>query len=337
MLLEELSNLCGVSGNENEVRAFILNEIKPYADEITVDTIGNVIALKKGNEKKRIMLDAHMDEVGFIISGITDKGFLKFQCVGGIDPRTILSKRVLIGKNKIIGVIGIKAIHLQKKSERDSAPEIKDMFIDVGAKDKESAEKVINLGDYATFDTKFEYLGKDTVKAKALDDRAGCAVLLDLIKKPVKYDTYFCFTTQEEVGLRGARIAANRINPDIALVIESTTCSDMTDFKPHEKVTIMGKGAAISIMDRRTIVDKDFANKLFNFAKDANINVQYKQSIAGGNNAGAIHLSQNGVKTASISIPCRYIHQAASVASVKDLEAIKKLAEQFLIRIDEVL
>ena len=337
MFLKELTNLSGVSGNEAEVREFIISKIKPYADEITVDTMGNVIVLKKGDSSKKVMLSAHMDEVGFIISEITEKGYLKFKTVGGIDTRTILAKRLRIGKNKVLGVIGMKAVHLQKKSEREQTPEIKELFIDIGAKNKESAEKLINLGDYATFETKFEKFGEDAVKAKALDDRAGCAVLIEAMKNPVRYDTYFCFTTQEEVGMRGARVVANRIKPDIALVVESTSCSDVYGFEPYESVTKLGKGAAVTFMDGTTIVDNAFRKKLFDMAKEANIPVQYKCSTSGGNDAGRIHLSGKGVKTASVSLPARYIHSSASIASLVDLNAVLGLVELFLEKIDEVI
>lgn len=337
MLLKELANLSGVSGNEDEVRKFIISQISPYCDEIKIDSIGNVIALKKGRADKKIMLCAHMDEVGFIISGITDKGFLKFKTVGGIDTRTILAKRVKIGKNAVLGVIGMKAVHLLKKSERDSVPEIRDLFIDIGAKDKESAEKLVNLGDYAVFETEYEELGENIVKAKAVDDRAGCAVLMELIKKQLKYDTYFCFTAQEEVGLRGARLSAYRIKPDIALVVEATTSSDVYGFEPYESVAKVGSGAAVTFADRTTIVENDLRKKLFEMAKEAKIPVQYKCGTSGGNDAGRIHLAGDGIKTAVISLPTRYIHSSASVASLGDLEAVKKLAELFLERIDEVL
>lgn len=337
MLLKELTNLSGVSGNEDEVREFIISKITPYCDGIKTDSIGNVIALKKGNADKKVMLCAHMDEVGFIISEITDKGFLKFKTVGGIDTRTILAKRVKIGKNAILGVIGMKAVHLLKKSERDSVPEIRDLYIDIGAKDRETAEKLVNLGDYAVFETEYEELCENTVKAKAVDDRAGCAVLMELIKKPQKYDTYFCFTAQEEVGLRGARLTAYRIKPDISLVIEATSCSDVHGFEPYESVTKMGAGAAVTFMDRTTIVEDTLRKKIYELAKDAKIPVQYKCSTSGGNDAGRIHLTADGIRTAVISLPCRYIHSCASVASLSDLEAVKNLAELFLERIDEVL
>lgn len=337
MLLKELTDLNGVSGDESEVREFIKSVIKPYADEITVDSMGNLIALKRGNSNKRIMLSAHMDEVGFIISGITEKGFLEFKTVGGIDTRVVISKKVRIGKNKIPGIIGMKAIHLQKRLERESVPEIKEIFIDIGAKDRKTAEEMVQIGDYAAFDTQYEQLGENTFKAKAIDDRAGCAILAELMKKEVKYDTYFCFTTQEEVGLRGARVAAHKINPDIALVIESTTCSDVYGFEKHEHVTSMGGGAAVTFMDRTTIVNRDFYKWLYSIAEENGIKVQFKRSTSGGNDAGRIHLQREGIKTASISVPCRYLHSPCGIASIEDIKAVKSLAELFLDKIDEVI
>lgn len=337
MLIKELCELSGVSGNEGAVREFIKEKITPYADEITVDTMGNLIALKKGDSSKKIMLSCHTDEVGFIISGVTDKGFLEFKTVGGIDTRVIISKKVTVGAGNIPGVIGMKAIHLQKKSERESVPEVSSLYIDIGAKTKDEALDKVKPGDYASFDTSFEKLSKDTFKAKAIDDRVGCAILTELIKNPVKYDTYFCFTTQEEVGLRGARVAAYRIMPDVALVVESTTCNDVYGCDEHEYVTNIGGGAVITFMDRTTIVDKNLRSWLFETAKKENIPVQYKRATAGGNDAGRIHLAGGGIKTASLSVPTRYIHSPAGIASLKDVSAVEKLAQVFMDRIDEVI
>jgi len=340
MLIDEiikLTELSGVSGNEAEVRNYIKLKIPEYADEVYTDSIGNLIALKKGSEQKKVMISAHMDEVGFIVSGINDKGYLEFKAVGGIDTRVILSKKVCIGENKVSGVIGMKAIHLQKSAERENVPEIRDLYIDIGAKDKEGASKLVKLGDYITFCTSSEIIGDDTIKAKAIDDRAGCAILMELMKKPVKYDTYFCFTTQEEVGLRGARTCAYRINPDIALVVESTTCSDVYGSCEHEYVTNMTGGAAITFMDRTTIVENSFRKWLYDIGKNNGIPVQYKRAVAGGNDAGRIHLTKNGIKTASVSIPTRYLHSPCGLCSIKDVEAVKNLSELFLDRIDEVI
>lgn len=338
MLLKTLCELNGVSGNEQAVRNLILEEIRPLADEIQVDSLGNILALKKGKSaEKKVMLAAHMDEVGLIISGITEKGFLEFKTVGGIDTRVLISKKVLVGEDKVPGIIGIKAIHLQEKSERETVPKVKSLYIDIGAKNKEEAEKLVTPGDYAAFDTEFSEFGQGRIKAKAIDDRAGCMVLMNLMHNPCRYDTYFCFTVQEEVGLRGAQVAARRIQPDIALVLEATTCSDVFASKPHEYVTKLGEGVAVSFMDRSTIVPKDFHTWLYETAKQENIPVQYKNTTMGGNDAGAIHIAGRGVKTASLSIPCRYLHSPAGVAAESDLAAMERLAELFLERIDEVI
>ena len=340
MLINEimtLTNLNGVSGDEGAIREYIRGKISPFADEIYTDSMGNLVALKKGTGDKKVMLSAHMDEVGFILSGVTDKGYLNFKTVGGIDTRVVLSKKVTIGKNKVPGVIGMKAIHLQKKSERETLPEIRDLYIDIGAKDKDDALNRVSLGQYISFDTEVEILGEYALKAKAIDDRAGCGILMELMKNPVRYDTYFCFTVQEEVGLRGARTCAFKINPDIALVIESTTCSDVFGSEEHEYVTTMGGGAAVTFMDRTTIVANDFRKWLFETAQKNNIPVQYKRATAGGNDAGRIHLTKGGIKTASISVPTRYIHSPCGMCSTKDIDAVYKLAGLFLDRIDEVI
>lgn len=338
MLLKRLCEENGVSGNELAVRNIILSEIQSKADDIKIDAMGNIIAFKKGHKSdKKVMLAAHMDEVGFIISGITDKGYLEFKTVGGIDTRVLISKRVTVGDDKVKGVIGMKAIHLQKKSERESVPEIKDIYIDIGATDKKSAEKLVSIGDYGTFDTAFADFGTDKIKAKAIDDRAGCAILVESFDIPCEYDRYICFTVQEEVGLRGAQVAAYRIKPDIALVLEATTCSDVHGFEPHEYVTTVGGGAAVTFMDRTTIVNRRFSKWLMDEGQKAGIPVQYKRTAMGGNDAGAIHKAAEGVMTASVSVPCRYLHSPVGVASKSDIDAVKQLAFMFIERVDELL
>lgn len=338
MLLKRLCEENGVSGNELAVRNIILSEIQSKADDIKIDAMGNIIAFKKGHKSdKKVMLAAHMDEVGFIISGITDKGYLEFKTVGGIDTRVLISKRVTVGDDKVKGVIGMKAIHLQKKSERESVPEIKDIYIDIGATDKKSAEKLVSIGDYGTFDTAFADFGTDKIKAKAIDDRAGCAILVESFDIPCEYDRYICFTVQEEVGLRGAQVAAYRIKPDIALVLEATTCSDVHGFEPHEYVTTVGGGAAVTFMDRATIVNRRFSKWLMDEGQKAGIPVQYKRTAMGGNDAGAIHKAAEGVMTASVSVPCRYLHSPVGVASKSDIDAVKQLAFMFIERVDELL
>lgn len=339
MLLEKLCNEYGVSGNEDRVRKLILDEIRHFADEVRIDTMGNVLALKRGkNSKKKVMLCAHMDEVGFIISGIDEKGYLKFKTVGSIDTRVIISKKVVVGEN-VSGVIGLKAVHLQSASERENVPDVSALSIDIGAKSREEAEKRVKIGDYVAFDTKYCDFGTDKIKAKAIDDRVGCYVLIESLKRnrEYEYDTYFCFTVQEEVGLRGATVAAYTVNPDIALVIESTTCSDVYKSSEHAFVTTCGGGAAISFMDRASITDRKYLEYLFKLCEDNNIAVQYKRTTMGGNDAGAVHKSRAGVKTASVSVPCRYLHSPAGVASKSDIEAVKDFVNLYLDKIGGIV
>jgi len=330
-LLKKLCEAPGVSGDEGCVRDLIKEYVTPYADDIQIDRIGNLIAFKKGkSSNKKVMLAAHMDEVGFIISNINDDGMLKFRTVGGIDPRILPSKRVRIGKNNIPGILGIKAIHLQEPDERKNAVKVKQMYIDIGAKNKEQAQKVINLGDYAVFDSQFVEFGKNKVKAKALDDRVGCAIIAQLIKEELPFDLYACFTSQEEIGLRGAGVAAYNVQPDMAIVLEGTTCSDVADVDEHLHVTRLGRGPAISIADGSSIGNKKLVNKLIDTAKSCGIPFQIKEGMYGGNDAGKIHLTGEGVPTAVVSVPCRYIHSPSSVMDLDDFHNTFKLMKEFL-------
>ncbi len=337
MLLKKLCNASGVSGGEDEIRRIIKSEIESYTDEITTDYLGNLIAYKKGRcSDKKVMLCAHMDEVGFIVCEITDKGYLKFKTVGGIDTRVILGKPVVFS-NKTKGIIGIKAVHLLSKSELDTVPKIKDLYIDIGAKDKEEAEKYIELGDYATFDTEFEYLGGERFKAKAIDDRVGVSVLIEALKEECLYDLYACFTVQEEVGLRGSGVCSERIKPDVCLVLESTTCSDVQNTPPEHEVTALGEGVALSFMDSRTITDIHHLEALIKMADDNNIKYQLKKTTMGGNDAGSIHLSSGGVVCASASVPCRYLHGPVCVADMRDVEAMQEFLKVYISRIGEIM
>lgn len=327
MLVKELCNLCAPSGFEDEVRSFIRE--RAVADEIYTDTIGNLICHKKGKGRK-VMVSAHMDEVGFIITEITDDGFLKFAELGGIETAVMYGKKVLIGKNHIPGIIGARAIHLQKRDEVLVPPKIKDLCIDIGAKDKESAKKLVEIGDYAAFDGEYTKFGENLVKSKALDDRVGCAALLELMKDEYDSDIYFVFTVQEEVGLRGAIVSANAIKPDIALVIEGTTCSDVYGSMPHNQVTNLGGGAVMTAMDRAAISDRKYFDFIMKTAKENNIPLQIKRTAMGGTDAGAIQKSGTGVKTAVLAVPCRYIHSPVSVMCKDDLESVLNLSKAVL-------
>ncbi|MCQ2485070.1 MAG: M42 family metallopeptidase [Clostridia bacterium] len=332
-LIEKLSLLNGISGRENEVRDFIINEIKDYADSIETDPLGNLIVFKKGVEKpkNKVMLDAHMDEVGMMITAVNGDGTLEFECVGGIDKRVMLGRAVTVGKENIAGVIGVKPIHMVSADSKLSMPE--HMYIDIGADNKEEAEKAVCLGEYACFNSEFVRFGDGFIKGKALDDRAGCAMLIEMIKSDLPYDMYFNFATGEEVGLGLAGTAAYRVNPDYAIVVETTTAADLADVPENQKVCRLGKGAVISFMDRRTIYPKALFDRAFELANEYGVKAQVKAAVAGGNNAGIIHKTAGGVKTITVSLPCRYLHSPSCVLNKEDifesLKMIKLLAEDF--------
>ncbi len=328
-LLKRLSDANAVSGNEGVVRNIIKAEAEKYADSVTVDNIGNVIAYKKGRaSNKKIMLAAHMDEVGFLVTYIEDTGFIRFKPIGGIDQRVLLAKRVKIGKDEVTGVIGVKAIHLQAPSERGNVIQQTSMYIDVGASSKDGTG--VKLGDYISFDTQFDDFGDGLMKGKALDDRIGCAVLLELMKNDYDDDIYFTFTVQEELGLRGAGVAAFTVAPDIAIICEATTCADVPDVEDANKVTVLGEGPAVSFMDAATIGDKRIVSSIIKTAEENGIMYQIKRAASGGNDAGAIHTSREGIPSAVISAPCRYIHSPVSVASYSDYENMKRLIDAYL-------
>jgi putative aminopeptidase FrvX len=330
-LLKRLTEARGVTGNEDEVRGIILELAAQAGAEVSVDRMGNVIARRPGRTGgKKIMLAAHMDEVGFIISSISENGMLKFKPVGGIDQRILLSKRVRIGKDGIPGVIGVKAIHLQEPSERNTVIKQKQMYIDIGAHSREEAQKVVEAGDYASFDSSFTPFGDNKVKAKALDDRAGCTILLELLKETYDFDLIACFTVQEEIGLRGAEVAAWHVEPDMAVVVEGTTCADIPDVPEHMYTTRMGMGPAISFMDHSSIADPKLFQQMVETAENHSIPYQIKEAIAGGNDAGSIQKSRGGVRTIVVSVPCRYIHSSSSVMDLNDYYNTIALVKEFL-------
>mgnify|MGYP000849547275 FL=1 len=329
MLLETLSNSSGPSGYEGEVRKIIKSEITNFVDDIVIDKMGNIIAHKKGKGKK-VVIDAHIDEVGFIIIGYNDDGTLKFSALGGINSKVIPCKVILIGKNKIPGVIGLKPIHLQSPEERKNNISYDNCCIDIGAKDKAEAKKYIKLGDYCVFDTKFNEFGTGLMKGKAFDDRMGCAVLIDVLKESYECDLYGVFNVQEEVGERGAYASAYNIQPDIGIAVEGTICADMPNIPDHLKATEIGKGPAISIMDKTSLFNKEIINEIIEVGHKKNIPYQFRRAVAGGNDAGAIHMSGQGAKVATISVPCRYIHSSVSVCSMDDYTNTVKLLKEYL-------
>lgn len=326
MLLKELTELNGVSGNEDEVREYIRKEALRYATEVKVDSMGNVIAYKKGSSSGfRLMLAAHMDEVGLMVTGYGEGGTLKFKPVGGIDERILPGKRVLVGDRKLPGVIGCKPVHLQEKEERNNNIKLKSLYIDIGAEKKEEAEKLAPLGEYVAFYSEYTELGEECIKAKGLDDRVGCAVLLEALKGSYGFDLYACFTVQEEVGLRGAGVAAYAVQPHAAIVVEGTTCSDVPGAEAYEYSTLLGGGAALTLMDRTAYGDRLLVDYIHELAKKNNINIQFKQTATGGNDAGKIQASRAGVRVVAVSVPCRYIHSPVSVMSKKDFESCRQI------------
>lgn len=333
-LLEKLCTADGISGDEGSVRELIINEIKPFADEIRTDNLGNIIVFKKGKNRPgtRLMLSAHMDEVGFMVTDITADGYLRFDEVGGLDRRVVLGKTVTVGKNKINGVIGVKPVHLSSGEERGAVAKLTDMYIDIGAGSREDALSLVSYGDSVNFNSIYENNGY-TIKSKAIDDRFGCLALIELIKSELEYDMHFVFAVQEEVGLRGARVAAYSVNPDFAIVVETTTAADIAGVEEARQVCNLGEGAVISVMDRRTIYDKRMAEMAFECAEKAGARAQYKRAVAGGNDSGAIHQSRGGVKTLAISLPCRYLHSSVTVANTSDCDDIIKITSLLANRI----
>lgn len=328
-LLEKLCVCNGVSGDESDVRDLIINEIRDYADDIKIDNLGNLIVHKNGRLKSenKLMLSAHMDEVGFMITDITSDGYLKFDEVGGIDRRIVIGKQVTVGRKRINGVVGIKPIHLSKGEESTLIPKFSEMYIDIGADSKEDALKAVSYGDSVNFVSDFER-NSTSIKAKALDDRFGCLALIELIKKELKYDMDFAFVVQEEVGLRGAKTAAYAINPEFALVVETTTAADIPEVDKTKQVCNLGNGAVISVMDNRTIYDKEMIAKAFECAERVGAKAQYKRAVAGGNDSGVIHQSRSGVRTLAVSLPCRYLHAPSCIINIDDCESVIKLVSE---------
>ncbi|UNC91810.1 M42 family metallopeptidase [Candidatus Contubernalis alkaliaceticus] len=337
MLLKVLSEASGVSGGEQEIRSIIRQEVSPYCDEVRTDVLGNLIVHKKGEKDGPVlMVVAHMDEVGMIVAGFERSGLLRFSKVGGLDDRVLVSKVVQIGPQKVPGVIGAKAIHLQQPEERNKSIKIEEMYIDIGARSQDEAEKKVKLGDYVSFTTGFEEIGDHCFKGKALDNRVGCFILIEMLKKNnYPFSFYGVFSVQEEVGMRGAGTAAYSIKPDLALVVEGTTAADIPEVKEEGHVTTLGRGPALSIMDASVIAHRGMVSFLRKLAEEKGIPYQIRRFTGAGTDAGRIALTREGIPSAVVSVPCRYIHNPAGISSFKDLENTKKLVEAFLMNLPE--
>jgi putative aminopeptidase FrvX len=342
MLLQRLSEAHGVSGHEEAVRAILLEEIRGRVDSCRVDRMGNLIAVKKATagSSLRVLVAAHMDEVGLMITGAEDSGMLRFSPVGGIDERVLPARLVWIGDRRVPGVVGMKPIHLQEKGERDRVPEARQLYIDVGASGKAEAEKLAARGDVAVFATEFRALsgsgqagGARILQGKAFDDRAGCALLADLLKERFPFELVAAFTVQEEVGLRGAQVAAWAERPDAAVVLECTGANEVPTRRDLSPSTRLGAGAAITIRDTSFIADPRLVELFGSTAREKNIPHQYKQPTIGGTDAGAIHRVREGVPSITVAVPARYIHSPAALMDLADFEAAAALAREALQRL----
>jgi putative aminopeptidase FrvX len=331
-LLEKLCNACAVSGDEGEVRKIVLEEIKAYAEDVKVDALGNVLVTRKGSGKNRlrVMLDAHMDEVGLILVSDEGEGLFGFQTIGGIDPRQLAGKPVLVGKGHLPGVIGMKPVHMASHDELKRKPSVDALRIDLGLGGKAKP------GDRATFATKFKRVGP-SIMAKAIDDRIGVTTLIELVKHaPANVDLLAAFTVQEEVGLRGAQVAAYAFDPDLAIAIDATPAHDMPRYDGAENTvynTKLGLGPAIYVYNRSTIDDPRLVRFLQETAEAEGIPYQIRQPGGGGTDAGAIQRTRSGVSVVSVSVPHRYTHSPISISRVEDWKNTLKLLYVALERI----
>lgn len=333
MDLKTLTEAFGPSGMENEVRALLKEEASKFCDDISIDRAGNLVCRRKGTDSSlpSVTFAAHMDEIGFIVTGHTEDGLLRFRPVGGVDPRVVVSKWVLLGRERLRGIIGAMAIHLQTPEDRARVLDYDNLFIDIGANDKKEAEGLCPLGTYAVFETEYAEFGDGFVAARALDDRVGCLSLLQILKNSDYAGDLCCaFVTQEEVGLRGSASAAFLIQPDIAVVLEGTAANDLGDTEERFQVCVPGEGVAISFMDKASIADKGLFEMMKEAAKKNGIPHQIKRGITGGNDAGSFQRRGKGARTCVLSVPCRYIHSGNSVAKLSDIKAQSDLALAFL-------
>jgi endoglucanase len=331
-VLERLSNACGVAGREEEVRGLMKELLKPSVDEIREDKLGNVIGVKEGKkDAPTIMLAAHMDEIGLMVKNITKEGFLQFAKIGGIDDRVLVAQKVLVHTNKgpITGIIGSKPPHILKEEERKKVIEADNLFIDIGASDKKDAQKMgVRVGDVVSFDIKFARVGKDIVVGKAFDNRVGCAALIETMRKLPKVDCtiYAVGTIQEEVGLRGATIAAFQLYPDVGIALDVTVAGDVPGVREVEAPVKIRKGPSLTVADAGLITHPKVLRLFIDSAEESKIPYQLETALGGTTDAARISLTREGVPSGVISIPTRYIHSPASMLSLKDTENAVKLA-----------
>lgn len=337
-LLKSICEAAGAPGFEKEIRDLVLQEINDLADEITIDAMGNVIALKKGREGKRVMAGAHMDEIGFIITHIDERGFLYFNPLGGFDPKTLTAQRVIVhGTKDIVGVMGSKPIHIMTAEERGKPLQLTDYFIDTGLP-YEEVSKIVRIGSPVTRERKLIEMG-DCVNCKSIDNRVSVFILIEVLRElvgqEIPYDFYAVFTVQEEVGIRGASVAAQQVNPDFGFGIDTTIAFDVPGAKPHEMVTKLGEGTAVKIMDSSTICDYRMVEYMKQIANKHEIKWQPEILARGGTDtAGIQRRGQNGSVAGAVSIPTRHIHQVIEMAHKSDIRGSIDLLKQCILHLD---
>ena len=331
-LVEMLCDLPGAASAEDAVRAVLLQRAKAAADEVRVDAMGSVIVSKHGRRSggPRVALCAHMDEVGLIIRTIEAEGHLRFSCIGPIDRRVLIGKPVRVGPKGIPGVIGLKAYHLVSEEEEQIVPKTDSLYIDIGADSREKAEEQVSLGDICVFDTKAEQFGDGLIKAKALDSRVGCAVLLTLMEEELPLDCDLIFSAQKKVGHRGAFGAAFSAKPEIALVLDGASAADLPGVGPHQQGCQVGRGPVLSLMDRGMIADRALFELLRSLAEEDHIPWQFQRPDADDSDAGTIQRTRNGIRTATLGIPVRYLDTPAAVASFHDIEQMLALTRALI-------
>ena len=332
-LLRRLCSTPGVSGREERVRDLIIKEMTPLVDKLEVDTLGNIIGFKRGTLRKKVMLSAHMDKIGFIVNYIEEEGFIRFLPVGGFDPRILLAQRVVIhGQEDVIGIIGSKPVHLLTEEEKKKEIRMEELFIDVGLP-LERVKVLVRIGDPITIERELKEVG-DTVSGKGLHDRLGVYVMLEALQrlKENKVDVYPVATVQEEVGLRGAGVSTYGIEPDIGIAIDITVASDLPQIEKHRQVTQLGKGVAITVMDSYTISHPLLVDFLRKIAEEEGIPHQMEVMPRGGTDAGGMQRTKTGIPVATISVPLRYAHSSVEMAHRNDIDNSIRLLTSFMER-----
>lgn len=336
-LLKEICETPGAPGREEPIRQVVLREVESLVDEVRVDNLGNVIALKKGRSDERVMIGAHMDEISFIITHIDDEGFARFHTLGGFDPKTLTAQRVIVhGKEPVMGVMGSKPIHLMDAEDRTKAPKIKDYFIDFG-RSPEEVKALVSIGDVVTRERTLIEMG-ECVNSKSIDNRVSVFVLIEALKRldNPPFDVYAVFTVQEEVGIRGAKVAAHSINPKFGFGLDTTIAYDLPGANAHEKITSLGKGTAIKIMDSSVISDIRMVDYLKKTAEKHNIPWQPEILTAGGTDTAEIQRGGKfGAISGCISIPTRHIHSVIEMSHKADIQSSIDLLTHALQDLDQ--